>query len=78
MRETLELWGYVILCGSISVALFTLHSALLSKFIPPIGIEALDLFREDYYYCALIPLTVPVFLLWWFLRFICLELFKNN
>ena len=65
----------VYLCRAVHVAL---GAAVEVHPTSAIGIEALDLFREDYYYCALIPLTVPVFLLWWFLRFICLELFKNN
>ena len=50
--------GSMILVFSISFGLIFLYSAIISKLLPDTGIEILDVIKNDYYFCYLIPLSI--------------------
>lgn len=53
------------------------YTIMVAKFIPMTGVPLLDFFREDHYFCYLLPLTfVPTFALLYF-NWITLELYKH-
>ena len=49
-----------------------------SNLVPPTGNWLVDWMREDQYYCLLVPLTVPVTLLFTFCAWFTNMLFQHN
>ena len=68
--------GLLILSGC-SFALLT-YWLVISKLMPPTGNAVLDWLRDDYYYCLLVPITVPVTVFAGYLSWFTNKLFRHN
>lgn len=72
------------LCGCallIAGGLFTsicLYSIVLSKLLPRTGDALLDAIADDYYYCVLVPLTIPVTLIAVYWNWVSMKFFRHN
>ncbi|CAL5195273.1 unnamed protein product [Lathyrus oleraceus] len=72
-----NLWGWLLLSiGSILfVAYFFL--ALFSKLLPPSHIPLISSFQNDWYYCFLVPLTLPIIMVAVYFHWLSMKMFKH-
>ena len=70
--------GLTLLVGSFVVFIVMSFWMALSNFVPHTGNWLIDWFREDQYYCLLLPLTLPVTLVVSYLKWFTSTLFQHN
>ncbi|KAL1917274.1 uncharacterized protein VTP21DRAFT_4930 [Calcarisporiella thermophila] len=58
--NTTWLWGYALLITTFVMFVVGMYAVVVSKFMPVTGNKILDAIKEDVYYSALVPLTLPV------------------
>ena len=63
---------------SLASLLVLFYWLVLSKVLPPTGNRLLDWMRDDYYYCVLVPLTLPVTVVAMYLSWFTKMLFRHN
>ncbi|KAG6525613.1 hypothetical protein ZIOFF_015575 [Zingiber officinale] len=68
-------WAFII-CGTISF-LTLCYAAIISKILPEPRNSILLSIRNDWYYCFLVPLTLPVLIVLVYLHWLSMKLFKH-
>ncbi|BBN11221.1 phosphatidylinositol N-acetylglucosaminyltransferase subunit Y [Marchantia polymorpha subsp. ruderalis] len=66
----------LIIAGIASVAL-CIYTLATAKILPPARNPSVDMMRSDWYYCLLLPLTLPVTLVAIYLHWLSMKLFKH-
>lgn len=69
--------GLFFLAGG-SLLLVSVLGLLVVKVLPPFGVPLLDAVREDWYYTLLLPLTVPVTVIFVYLHWLSMKFFKHS
>eukprot|EP00026_Physarum_polycephalum_P021850 Phypoly_transcript_25421.p1 GENE.Phypoly_transcript_25421~~Phypoly_transcript_25421.p1 ORF type:complete len:103 (+),score=12.88 Phypoly_transcript_25421:96-404(+) len=77
-NDTTVLWGYVLLICTFIFFVGTIYAMVVSKFMPHTGNKILDFIKEDYYYCMLVPATIPVTVIAVYLNWLSLKFFRHN
>ncbi|WVZ68026.1 hypothetical protein U9M48_017017 [Paspalum notatum var. saurae] len=54
-----------------------LYAAVVSKLLPPYENRILAAIQNDWYYCLLVPLTLPVIIVAVYLRWLSMKMFKH-
>ncbi|XP_004515351.1 uncharacterized protein [Cicer arietinum] len=75
--DATKLWGWLLVSiGSIFfVGYFFL--ALISKLLPPSNIPLISSFQNDWYYCFLVPLTLPIIVVAVYFHWLSMKMFKH-
>ncbi|PON35189.1 Phosphatidylinositol N-acetylglucosaminyltransferase subunit Y [Trema orientale] len=72
-----ELWGWLfITIGSVFFMGF-LYTSIVSKFLPPSNNPIISVIQNDWYYCFLVPLTLPVLVVAVYFHWLSMKLFKH-
>ncbi|AES81920.1 putative phosphatidylinositol N-acetylglucosaminyltransferase subunit Y [Medicago truncatula] len=72
-----KLWGcFLVSIGSIFFAGY-FFLALFSKLLPPSQIPLIPSFQNDWYYCFLVPLTLPIFVVVVYFHWLSMKTFKH-
>ena len=77
-QENLWLSGYALILGAAALFVFLTYACFLSKVTPPTGILLLDMFRNDWYYAYLLPLSLPVMVIAVYVNWLGLKFFRHN
>lgn len=72
------LFGYSLLCLTFCFFVTSSYMLVISKFMPYTGHAVLDWVKDDYYYCILFPLTIPVSVVFVYLNWTSLKFFRHN
>ncbi|KAF3954934.1 hypothetical protein ACB098_08G159000 [Castanea mollissima] len=72
-----QLWGcFFVTIGSVFFVGF-LFAAVISKLLPPSHNALISSIQNDWYYCFLVPLTLPVLVVAVYFHWISMKLFKH-
>ncbi|KAM3741157.1 hypothetical protein ACB098_08G154300 [Castanea mollissima] len=72
-----QLWGcFFVTIGSVFFVGF-LFAAVISKLLPPSRNALISSIQNDWYYCFLVPLTLPVLVVAVYFHWISMKLFKH-
>jgi phosphatidylinositol glycan anchor class Y biosynthesis protein len=55
-----------------------MYMLVLSKFMPKMDNEILDMIKEDYYYCCLFPVTIIASVAFVYTNWMSLKFFRHN
>ncbi|KAJ7968813.1 Phosphatidylinositol N-acetylglucosaminyltransferase subunit Y [Quillaja saponaria] len=70
-------WGwFFVSAGSIFFVGF-LFAAVISKLLPPSDIAIISTIQDDWYYCFLVPLTLPVIVVAVYFHWLSMKMFKH-
>mmetsp|Transcript_5628 Transcript_5628/g.5829 ORF Transcript_5628/g.5829 Transcript_5628/m.5829 type:complete len:103 (-) Transcript_5628:157-465(-) len=73
-----QFYGFGAFLSSTLFGLLYLYAAFISKLLPHTGYIFLDFWKNDYYYCFLIPLLIlPTFVVI-YLNWLCMRCFEHN
>ncbi|KAJ1287028.1 hypothetical protein BS78_03G399000 [Paspalum vaginatum] len=53
------------------------YAAVVSKLLPPCENQLLAAIQNDWYYCLLVPLTLPVIIVAVYLHWLSMKMFKH-
>ncbi|KAM0951048.1 putative phosphatidylinositol N-acetylglucosaminyltransferase subunit Y [Dioscorea sansibarensis] len=53
------------------------YASILSKILPPSENRFLSAVRNDWYYCLMVPLTLPILVIAVYLHWLSMKLFKH-
>lgn len=71
------LWGwFFLIIGSLSSLGFC-YAAVISKLMPPSNIAVISAIQNDWYYCFLVPLTLPILVVAVYFHWLSMKLFKH-
>ncbi|CAA2958997.1 Phosphatidylinositol N-acetylglucosaminyltransferase subunit Y [Olea europaea subsp. europaea] len=68
-------WDFVLI-GSISFLGF-LYVAVISKLLPSSDNAVISAIQNDWYYCFLMPLTIPILVVSVYVHWLSMKLFKH-
>lgn len=71
-------YGYCLLLIILLFFFFSMYALVISKILPDTGVFWLDNIKYDYYYCLLIPLTLPASVVFVFINWLGLKIFRHN
>jgi hypothetical protein len=70
--------GKIILFVTVLCGILYVYAAIVSKFLPDTGVEWLDFFKYDFYFCFLIPLLIfPTYSVI-YLNWLAMKSFEHN
>ncbi|KAL7115359.1 hypothetical protein ACP275_04G179300 [Erythranthe tilingii] len=70
-------WGwFFLIVGSFSFVFF-LYAAVISKLLPPSDNSVIQAIQNDWYYCFLVPLTLPILFVAVYFHWLSMKLFKH-
>ncbi|KAG8388556.1 hypothetical protein BUALT_Bualt02G0137700 [Buddleja alternifolia] len=70
-------WGwFFLIIGSFSYVGF-LYAAVISKILPPSDNVVIQAIQNDWYYCFLVPLTLPILVVAIYFHWLSMKLFKH-
>ncbi|KAJ7547480.1 hypothetical protein O6H91_08G087900 [Diphasiastrum complanatum] len=70
-------FGLLLVASGTLLFSFFVYAAIISKLLPYSGYAVLDAIRDDWYYCLLVPLTVPVIIVAVYCHWLSMKLFKH-
>ncbi|CAJ1948116.1 unnamed protein product [Sphenostylis stenocarpa] len=72
-----KLWGCLFL--SIGSVFFVgyFFVAVISKLLPPSRVPLISALQKDWYYCFLVPLTLPIIVVAVYFHWLTMKLFKH-
>ncbi|KAL2319918.1 hypothetical protein Fmac_028887 [Flemingia macrophylla] len=72
-----KLWGWLFISiGSIFFVGY-FFVAVISKLLPPSNIALISTLQNDWYYCFLVPLTLPIIVVAVYFHWLSMKLFKH-
>mmetsp|Transcript_12645 Transcript_12645/g.26689 ORF Transcript_12645/g.26689 Transcript_12645/m.26689 type:complete len:105 (-) Transcript_12645:1564-1878(-) len=75
---TIRLWGILLILLAIGGGGLGTYALVVSKMIPePTGVRVLDTVQQDWYYCMLVPLTIPVTIIAVYANWVSMKFFKH-
>lgn len=74
----LGFYGYLIIAMSCFCGSLYLYAAFISKLLPDTGAVVLDMIKNDYYICYLIPLIIPPTYAVIYLNWLSIRHFEQN
>lgn len=77
-EDDTHLWGYGLLLLTGLFFVFFMYAIAFSKLVPATGFAVFDFFRYDYYYCALVPLLLPVAFVTVYLNWVGMKFFRHT
>jgi hypothetical protein len=72
------IYGFAILCATIGFFVIAVYMLFVSKLMPYTGHAVLDWIKVDRYYCLLLPITIPVGIVFVYLNWMSLKFFRHN
>ncbi|KAL0550816.1 hypothetical protein IC582_009880 [Cucumis melo] len=69
--------GFFFVVLSFSLLLIFLYAAVISKLLPPSNNAFLSAIQNDWYYCLLVPLTLPILYVAVYFHWLSMKLFKH-
>ncbi|CAK9314212.1 unnamed protein product [Citrullus colocynthis] len=77
-REVVDRWeGFLFVVVSFFFLLLFLYAAIISKLLPPSNNAFLSAIQNDWYYCLLVPLTLPILYVAIYFHWLSMKLFKH-
>ncbi|KAL1299200.1 hypothetical protein HN51_043629 [Arachis hypogaea] len=72
-----KVWGWLFV--SIGFLYFTVYFfiAIISKVLPPSNIAVISAMQNDWYYCFLVPLTLPIIVVLVYFHWLSMKMFKH-
>ncbi|MED6112778.1 hypothetical protein PIB30_064772 [Stylosanthes scabra] len=72
-----KVWGWLFV--SIGFVCFVVYffSAIISKVLPPSNIAVISAMQNDWYYCFLVPLTLPIIVVLVYFHWLSMKMFKH-
>ena len=77
-EEETRLAGYALLIVTAFFTSMCIYGIVISKLLPNTGDALLDAVADDYHYCVLVPLTVPVALIAVYWNWVSMKFFRHN
>ena len=71
-------FGYGVLVVVMGFFVVAIYMTVISKIMPYTENAILDAIKDDMYYCFLLPLTIPVGVLFVYLNWMSLKFFRHN
>ncbi|EES02032.2 hypothetical protein SORBI_3003G420400 [Sorghum bicolor] len=72
-----ELIGSTFIAFGITLFACFFYVAIASKLLPPYENQFLAAIQDDWYYCLLVPLTLPVIIVAVYLHWLSMKMFKH-
>ncbi|KAI9121001.1 hypothetical protein K1719_008034 [Acacia pycnantha] len=70
-------WGCIFISiGSLFSAGYFL-AAIVSKLLPPSNVAIISALQNDWYYCFLVPLTLPIVVVAGYFHWLSMKMFKH-
>ncbi|KAK4254027.1 hypothetical protein QN277_009460 [Acacia crassicarpa] len=72
-----KFWGWIFISlGSIFLVAY-FFAAIISKLLPPSNIALISAVQNDWYYCFLVPLTLPIAMVAVYFHWLSMKMFKH-
>ncbi|XP_019463649.1 PREDICTED: uncharacterized protein LOC109362368 [Lupinus angustifolius] len=71
-----KLWGWLFMSIG-SVFFVGYFIAVISKLLPPSNIAVISAMQNDWYYCFLVPLTLPIVVIAVYFHWLSMKVFKH-
>jgi len=75
LRE--DLVGSVFIAFGVTLFVGFFYAAVVSKLLPPYENSLLAAIQNDWYYCLLVPFTLPVIIVAVYLHWLSMKMFKH-
>jgi len=73
-----ELWGWALLLATFALFVVALLCAVVSKVLPHTNSTLFDALKDDWYYCFLVPLTIPMTFIFIYFNWLSMKFFRHN
>jgi hypothetical protein len=77
-KDNTHLWGWGLLFAAFCFFTFFFYTTVFAKFVPETGFAVLDFFRNDWYYCLLLPMLIPVTVFSAYLNWLGMKFFRHT
>jgi hypothetical protein len=72
-----DLVGSAFIAFGVTLFVGFFYTAVVSKLLPPYENSLLAAIQNDWYYCLLVPLTLPVIIVAVYLHWLSMKMFKH-
>ncbi|KAF9913026.1 hypothetical protein EC991_005894 [Linnemannia zychae] len=76
--DTTYLWGYLLFFCTMVGFTVSMYALVASNYMPLTGNKTLDWIKKDSHYCMLVPVTIPVTVLFVLFNWLGMKLFRHN
>ncbi|KAF9100090.1 hypothetical protein BGX29_001178 [Mortierella sp. GBA35] len=76
--DTTYLWGYLLFFSTMVGFTVCMYALVASNYMPLTGNKTLDWIKKDSHYCMLVPVTIPVTVLFVLFNWLGMKLFRHN
>ncbi|KAF9917316.1 hypothetical protein FBU30_000801 [Linnemannia zychae] len=76
--DTTYLWGYLLFFCTMIGFTVSMYALVASNYMPLTGNKTLDWIKKDSHYCMLVPVTIPVTVLFVLFNWLGMKLFRHN
>lgn len=76
--DTTYLWGYLLFFCTMVGFTVSMYALVASNYMPLTGNKTLDWIKKDSHYCMLVPITIPVTVLFVLFNWLGMKLFRHN